>query len=354
MENDQTTPTQDDKTDDNQQALPLEPIIDPTPDDSKIDDDIGIGVPEKTVDDKKETKPDDTPPGGEADPDNILVPKDPDAAAKDKEEKPEPSKGSADWYEKRLAHKEAHIQKIEEDNYAYRVERREAKLDEARRQHEAKVTQLDDFKLLSDQEETELIDENPADFKEYVKQLAEYNRLKGQVGKENGRFTPEEHRDFQQEEFGEFLKKAFKFDYAVEAKKDRTAADKRYEELNALPELIEMAEALNGYQPGKSGLYTANQMYLLYQGVTKDQAVTTATIDARKNLTEEINTNQERVGFDVLPKAPENTIPKKAEDYSYEEIGNMGPAQLKTANEAILSEMKRQDLKAKGVKTKGR
>ena len=348
--NDNDTGTTEEVVEDN---LPLEP----TPEvaaDQQTEDDIGIGMPVKPVDDTKpgeETKPG----GGEDDPDNILIPKEPEAAAKAKEdEKTEPKKGSAEWYEKRLAHKDKHINDLETDNYAYRVERRETKLDSSRRQHEAKLTQLDDFKVLSDQEETELIEENPGKYKEYVKQIAEYERLKGQVGKENGRFTPEEHETFQLEEYNEFLKKAFGFDYAVEAKKDRAAADKRYEELNVMPEVNEMAEALKGYQPGKSGLHTAKQMHLLYKGVTKDQAVKTATITARKNLTNEINTNQERVGFDVLPKAPEPTVPIKVDDLSPEEIGNMDAGQLKTANEAIQAEIKRQDLKARGVKTKGR
>lgn len=310
--------------------------------------DVGHEEPEKKEDDPKPA----AEKTGEDDPSKILVPKEPDAqAAKDDEKKPEPRKGSAEWYEKRLAAKQAHIDNIESDNYNYRQQRREARLDQSRQQHQAKVDQLQDFDVLSAEEETELIQNNPEDYKTYVNQLAEYKRLQGLVGKENGHFTPEEHVDFQLEEYDDFLKQAFQFDYAAEAKKDRVAADKRYEELNATPEVIEMAEALKGYQPGKSGLYTAKQMHLLYQGVTKDHAVTTATINARKNLTNEINTTQERVTFDGLPKAEAEAVPKDVESLTTTEIGNMGPAELKIANDAIQAAIKKE---AAGGKTKKR
>lgn len=317
---------------------------------NKTFSDVGHKEPEKKEDDPK---PAAEKTGEEDDPDKILVPKDPEQETK-KEEKPELRKGTPEYYEKRLADKDAHIQNLELDNYSYRQQRRETKLDESRRQHEDKVSQLQDFELLSEQEENELIADDPNKFKTYISQLAEYKKLQGQVGKENGHFTPEQHVDFQLEEYDDFLKKAFKFDYAAEAKKDRAVADKRYEELNAMPEVISMAEALKEYQPGKSGLYTARQMHLLYQGVTKDSAVTTATINARKNLTNEINTTQERVTFDGLPKAEAAAVPKDVESLSYQEIGNMGPAELKTANEAIQNAIKKQDVKDKGIKTKGR
>lgn len=357
VDNDQDTPV----TDDSQQTELLE-----QPDDKVVPElseaEIAnqtfsdIGQPEKPADDKDkdDKKPAAEEPVDEDDPDKILVPKKPDEQAAKEDEKLAPRKGSAEWYEARMAAKDAHIKNIEEDNYAYRQQRREAKLDQSKSEHAQKLAQVDDFEVLSDEEENTLIQDNPGDYKNYVKQLAEYEKLKGQIGKEDGRFTPEQHADFQLEEYDDFLKQAFQFDYAVEAKNDRATADKRYEELNALPEVIAMAEALKGYQPGKSGLYTAKQMHLLFKGVTKDTAVTTATINARKNLTEQINTTQERVTFDVLPKVEGETVPKDVESLTPTEIANMGPAELAIANKAIQDAMKKEAGKATGVKTKKR
>jgi len=358
MENDGDTPVVDDP----QQTELLEKPAEKEPELSEAEvanqTFSDIGKPEKPADETDdpkpaEGKPDDTP-GDEDDPSKILVPKEPDGQAAKPDEKPAPRKGSAEWYEARMAAKDSHIQNLEDDNYQYRQQRRESKLDQSRQQHEAKVNQLQDFDVLSAEEENDLVRDNPEDYKTYVKQLAEYERLKGQVGKESGHFTPEEHADFQLEEYDDFLKQAFKFDYASEAKKDRPAADKRYEELNAMPEVIQMAETLKGYQPGKSGLYTAKQMYLLFKGVTHDSAVTTATINARKNLTNEINTTQERITFDGLPKAEADAVPKDVESLTTTEIGNMGPAELKVANEAIQKAMKKEKTKATGTKTKKR
>lgn len=359
MENDDATPV----TDDQQQIDLLEPppdkVVEPSEADQKIADMSETDIANQTFsdvgqpDDKDDKKPAGEKTGEEDDPDKILVPKEPDEqVAEKKDEKLPPRKGSTEWYEARMAAKDAHIKTIEEDNYVYRQQRREAKLEQSKTERAQKVAQLDDFERLSDREETELIEEDPEKYKVYVKQLAEYEKLKGQVGKEDGRFTQEQHADYQLEEYDDFLKQAFKFDYAVEAKNDRTAADKRYEELNAQPEVIQMAEALKGYQPGTSGLYSAKQMLLLYKGVTKDQAVTTATIDARKNLTNSINETQERVTFDKLPKAEGETAPQDVEKLTSTEIANMGPIELKAANEAIQTAMKKEA--AGGGKTKKR